>query len=100
MYKNMHQVKGEEMTEEEMMMDGQRTEADSKLFKEEMEQALYKQEVLEAEFIEETGYLFDISQCEGLLGPNNKWLPIDDIEGGLEEILHLIREEHYVALPF
>ena len=88
------------MTEEEMMMEGQRSEADSKLFKEEMEQALYKQEVLEEEFIAETGYLFDWGQCEGLLGPNNKWLLKDNIEGGIEEALRLIREEHFVALPF
>ena len=52
----------------------------------------------EEKFIEHTGYLFDWSQCEGLLGPDRKWIEKKDLT--LFEALELIESKNFTPLPF
>ncbi len=49
-------------------------------------------------FIEHTGYLFDWSQCEGLLGPDRKWIEKKDLT--LTKALELIEDKDFTPLPF
>ena len=52
----------------------------------------------EEKFIEHTGYLFDWSQCEGLMGKDKQWIPRAELN--IEQALELIEEHDYTALPF
>jgi len=52
----------------------------------------------EEKFIAHTGYLFDWSQCEGLLGPDHEW--IEKKELTLTEALELIEDKDFTPLPF
>ena len=53
----------------------------------------------EEKFIACTGYLFDWSQCEGLLGPYGRWIEKKDIKN-LSEALELIENKDFTPLPF
>ena len=53
----------------------------------------------EEKFITHTGYLFDWSQCEGLLGPDHEWIEKKDIKN-LTEALELIESKDFTPLPF
>ena len=58
----------------------------------------------EARFIEHTGYLFDWSECEGLMGDDRVFIHKDDLKATygdkvLEEVVKML-DMGYTALPF
>ena len=60
--------------------------------------ARHEEELLHEEFITHTGYLFDWSECEGVMSSFGGWVPKDKLT--LREAVKLIKEDGYTPIPF